>query len=65
MCEDGPMVSVGHANARASNSGDDPGTPETQLNNLAELGPRDEFIHQDVASGRAMPEARRLSTCCV
>ena len=29
------MVPVGHANARASNSGDDPGTLETQLNNLA------------------------------
>ena len=65
MCEDGPMVPVGHANARASNSGDDPGNLATQLNNLAELGPRDEFIHRDVANGQAMPEDRRLSTCCV
>ena len=59
------MVPMGHAGARDSNTGDEPGNLGTRHNNLAGLGPRDEFIHQGVASGRAMPEARRLSTCCV
>ena len=49
----------------ASRAGDDSGNLETRANNLAELGPRDEFIHQDVASSRAVPEVRRLSACCV
>ena len=60
----GPRSCAGQQQ-RDSNTGDNRGNLETQLNNLAGLGPPDEFIHQDVASGRAMPEARRLSTYCI
>ena len=52
---------MGHAGARENNTGNDCGNLETQLDNLAEFGLRDEFIHKIVASGRAMPKASRLS----
>ena len=39
------MVPVGRAHVQDSNTGDNRGNLETQLNNLAGLGPPDEFIH--------------------
>ena len=41
-------------------TGGDRGNLETQARNLPELGSRDKFIYQDVASGRSMPETRRV-----
>ncbi len=37
-----------------SNTGDDCGNLETQLDNLAEFDPRDEFSYECVASVRAI-----------
>ena len=52
------MVPMGHARARDSNTGDDRGNLETQLKNLAQFGPSDECIFQDVAIGRSVPGTR-------
>ena len=59
------LWALAHFHAWASNTGDERVNLVKRHRNLAEFGLRDEFIRQDVAGGRAMPETRRLSTCCV
>ena len=55
------LWALAHFRAWASNTGDERVNLVKRHMNLAEFGLRDEFIHQDVASGRAMPEASQLS----
>ena len=56
---------MGHARARESNTGDDCGNLETQLDDLTEFGLRDEFSYEYVVSGRAHARYPSTLPCCV